>query len=149
MKKSYIIVLMFMSILFGSCETGLKPINYGVEQCASCKMIISDKRFGAELVTHKGKIYKYDATECLLRTLVDEGTEKYKHLGVNHFLNPGDLFDATSSYFLVSEKLPSPMGGNLSAYVDMESVTNAQKEKGGQIYDYTQILNQYKLDYGQ
>jgi len=149
MKADYLIIPTFLVLFLSSCETGLQAINYGEEQCASCKMIISDKRFGAELVTHKGKVYKYDATECLLRTIVDEGQEKFKHFGVSHFESPGELKDALSSFYLVSENLPSPMGGNLSAYVNKENALNFQSKYPGKIFSFEEILNQYRNDFGQ
>ena len=32
-------------------------------------MTIVDPRYGAELVTTKGKVYKYDAVECLINSV--------------------------------------------------------------------------------
>ena len=43
-----------------------EEINYGVDACAYCKMNIVDPKFGAELITKKGRVYKFDAIECMV-----------------------------------------------------------------------------------
>ena len=149
LRRYTYLFLCICALGFISCETGLQPINYNIEQCASCKMIISDKRFGAELVTHKGKVYKYDATECLLRTLVENGLDKYEHIGINYFTAPGKLVDGRGAYFLVSKNIPSPMGGNLSAYPSHPEATKFKVEQGGDIFTFDEILKEYTMVYGQ
>ena len=61
MIKNLMMLLVFSVFMFSGCSLEPKPIEYGEDQCDACKMRISDSRFGAELVTTKGKIYKYDA----------------------------------------------------------------------------------------
>ena len=40
---------------FQSCNAGPVPIKPGKDNCQFCKMTISDIRFGAEIITAKGK----------------------------------------------------------------------------------------------
>ena len=54
-----------MCIRDSACSKGHQPINYGEDECEFCKMMVMDKRYGAELVTDKGKIYFFDSIECL------------------------------------------------------------------------------------
>ena len=120
-------ILSVVTISLVSCSLDMKPINYNEDQCASCKMIISDKRFGAELVTNKGKVFKYDAAECMLREVAKEGKRKYARIGITHFIDPGTLKNAEEAAYLVSENRPSPMGANLSCYasrVEAEKVSH-------------------------
>lgn len=49
-----------------SCTTGPEPIRYGQDNCHHCQMTLMDKRFGAEIVTDKGKVYKFDDLNCLV-----------------------------------------------------------------------------------
>ena len=63
------IVLGLMLITGLSCSTDPEPISFGVDQCTLCRMNISDSKFGAEIVTKKGKIFKYDAAECMLNAM--------------------------------------------------------------------------------
>ena len=64
--KNIILVLSLITILISACSKGPQPINYGEDECEFCKMMVMDKRYGAELVTDKGKIYFFDSIECLV-----------------------------------------------------------------------------------
>jgi copper chaperone NosL len=86
-----IIIVLIACVLSNSCEVRPDAINYNEDQCEYCKMKISDTRFGAELVTRKGKIYKYDSAECLLRTLLENDIDKYAYKLVTDIANPKNL----------------------------------------------------------
>ena len=138
----YILSIGFFFLM--SCNTDPQPIDYGEDQCEACKMMISDKRFGAELVTMKGKIYKYDAIECLIPEVIKNGEDHYKHLLVTDYNSPGTLIDGRKSLFLVSENRPSPMGGNLSAYVADDEIKAVESLVGGNIYNWKQLIDKNK-----
>jgi len=54
-------------LLFAGCRPkGPVAIEYGQDICAFCKMIIADPRFGAEVITKTGKVYKFDSVECMV-----------------------------------------------------------------------------------
>ncbi|HEU5219058.1 MAG TPA: hypothetical protein VFU23_10390 [Gemmatimonadales bacterium] len=54
------------ALLVAACAAGgPRPIAYGKEACAFCRMTVSDPRFGAELVTTRGRVYTFDSIECL------------------------------------------------------------------------------------
>ncbi len=127
-----------------SCTQEPRPIVYGSEDCHFCMMKIMDQRFGAESITDKGKVYKFDSAECLLR-YIGEDTKKtqYQHLLVTYIDEPGLLQDATQSFYVVSENIPSPMGGNLSAYEVINFAEIATQKKGGDIYSWQEILDVY------
>ena len=75
MKKTYILFT-FLSLVILSCGISPLPIDYNHDECAYCKMKIADARFGAELVTSKGKVFKFDSAECLIWSYInDENTE--------------------------------------------------------------------------
>lgn len=146
MKILSLVALLFF---FCSCEIKLVPIKYGEEECSSCKMIISDAQFGAELVSDKGKVFKYDAAECLFRTLVEDSTKVYALVGVSYFSNPGSLHDAYSASYLISKNLPSPMGGFLSAFPDAATAEQFRIEYGGKTYSFDEVLDIYEEDFGE
>ena len=52
-----------------SCTVEPEPINYGGDQCEFCKMNVVDKAHAAQYVTSKGKQFKFDAIECLVREI--------------------------------------------------------------------------------
>ena len=54
------------ALLLGACAApGPRPIAYDRDVCAFCSMTVSDPRYGAELITAKGKVQTFDSIECL------------------------------------------------------------------------------------
>jgi copper chaperone NosL len=124
-----------------ACEVSPSAIEYDADQCNACKMTISNHRFGSELVTTKGKIYKYDAIECLMPVLKKNGEDHYAYVLVTDCNEPGTLIDARTSTFLVSENLPSPMGGYLSAYSSEAAAAKALATYGGEVFSWDALKN--------
>ena len=115
-------------LVFTSCNVGPEAINYGSDGCHFCKMTIVDKIHAAEVVTAKGKVYKFDATECMINFLNEFDTSTIALYLSNNFTNPEELIDATQATFLISKNVPSPMGAFLSAFKNKEdALTLAQK----------------------
>ena len=100
-------------------------------------MTIADSKFAAELVNTKGKAFKYDAIECLVRD--EESSKKMSGKYVCLYLEPGKFMHADSAFFLISKDLPSPMGAYLSAYSTKEDAEQIQAQKGGSIYLYPDL----------
>ena len=68
-NKMNIIFITFIFLF--SCSKDSEPINYGTDQCDHCRMTIMDKKFGAEILTKKGKAVKFDALECMINYLLE------------------------------------------------------------------------------
>jgi copper chaperone NosL len=110
-------------------------------------MTIVDRIHGAELVTKKGKVYVFDAVECMLNDLNDRPNTEVAMFLVNHYKTPAELIDATQATYLVSENLPSPMGGFLTAFSSETEAAKAQDEYGGKLYDWDGINQAYKSEH--
>lgn len=134
----YVFILLFA---FG-CTNSLEPISYGKDDCHWCQMRIMDPKFGSEAVTEKGRIYKFDSGECLLHYLNEAGVS-HSHLAVTNFDSPETFLDATSAWYLVSEAMPSPMGGNLNSFPDQESAKSYMDKVGGEVFSWEQIKQRY------
>lgn len=138
MNRIYLAVC--LSILAASCAPKADSIEYGKDGCHFCRMTIVDKIHGAELVTDKGKVYKFDAVECLVDYIHDNPDQLTSFLLVNHYDNPKELIDAQDATYLISKKLPSPMGAYLTAFVSKSRAEAVQNEKGGQLYTWDALL---------
>ena len=99
-------------------------------------MTIVEVQYGAEAVTSKGKVYKFDAIECLANFIEQEKDKSFAFLLVNGYHTPKELMDAQASHFLVSKSLPSPMGAYLTAFNERSAAEEMQKAKGGEIFDW-------------
>ena len=132
--QSIILVL----LLITACSPEAQPIQYGSDQCHFCRMTIVDKAHAAEVVTTKGKAYKFDSGECMIR-FVSNNEAEYVMILVNDFNNPGNLVNAKACTYLVSPNIPSPMGANLSAFENAEAAQQLLQEKGGELYDWESV----------
>lgn len=142
MKNS--ILILFTSLILISCEKKIEPIDYGEESCAYCSMTIVDEAYAAQLVTQKGKNYKFDSAECMIHFL-EENEQEMMHVLTADYNHPGDLIDATSATFLVSENVSSPMAANIAVFKTEEDAKAAQKELTGQLFNWNQIREHIHL----
>lgn len=113
-----------LSIIMLGCSTIPNEIAFGEDQCVYCRMTISNPKYGALLVTEKGRVRKYDATECMINDL-HENEIVYQKLLVIANDQPKKLIEAESSYFVISEVYKSPMGANLAAFESLGSVADS------------------------
>tara|TARA_R110002012_G_scaffold319389_2_gene539772 strand:+ start:156060 stop:156386 length:327 start_codon:yes stop_codon:yes gene_type:complete len=103
-------------------------------------MTIVDKVHAAEIVTKKGKVYKFDATECMVNFMNDFDNSEIQLYLTNHFNEPEVLIDATKATFLISKNVPSPMGAFLTAFKTKQEAEAVQTEQGGDIYTWDTLL---------
>ena len=104
-------------------------------------MIISDPRYGSELVTVKAKVYKFDSVECLAAFLSDPNIkeEDIHSLWVTDFFMPRTLIDARRATFLQSPQLASPMGLNLTALATHSAAVELSRDYPGTIIDWPNV----------
>lgn len=136
--------LILLSFVFVSCTVKVQPIEYGADDCDFCKMGIVDAKHAAQLVTTKGKNYKFDAIECMLHYLADttHPEKEYQHILVADIRNPGTLIPAEQAHFIISKNIPSPMGAFLSATQTKEDAQKLLDEFTGDRYSFTAIRQQ-------
>lgn len=111
-------------VLLSSCSMGPQPIRIGQDNCDFCKMTISDNRFGAEIVTKKSKVYKFDDEHCIIAFLNSKKTSK-EQIGEIYFVsfsNPHQLINVEHAYFLHSPSFKTPMNGNIAAFIHEDSL---------------------------
>lgn len=122
-----------VTIIVTACSKQPQPINYGEEECEFCKMMVMDKRYGAELVTDKGKIYFFDSIECLIGYIENKNISKkdYSSLWVSNYADPGNIIDASNAIYLKNDELRSPMGLNALAVETLEQFDPIFNQYGG------------------
>ena len=141
--KTTMIILLLTSML-SACSNGPKTINYGTDGCDFCKMTISDKRFGGELLTRKGKAYKFDDMHCInsfLQSNVIDSAD-IAEIYLVDFSRPGTFIISEESIFLKSEDLRSPMGGNIAAFKEKDSMAKFIQQYPGESLSWNEIKKQ-------
>jgi copper chaperone NosL len=139
--KSQFLTTLFIGILFllNSCSTAPKKIDYGNDGCHYCKMTIVDQIYGAELITDKGKTFKFDALECLINFAKDNSAIQNSSLYTNYYEVPTEFISVEEATFLISKNLPSPMGANLTAFKNPSNASAILKEKDGKLYNWEEL----------
>ena len=131
--KKIILFFSLMMLVISSCSKQPESIAYGEDECEFCKMIVMDKRYGAELVTDKGKIYKFDSVECLVGYIDNKklNEKDYSSVWVGNYSNPGNLIDASKAIYLKNDELRSPMGLNVLAVETQDQFDVIFEKDGG------------------
>jgi len=144
--KSLTIIGVIWLLVLSACKSDPKPIVYGSEGCNFCSMTIVDKQHAAQFMTKKGRSYSFDATECMLNYLRDVEPETVALYRVNDYNNPGVFVDATKATYLISEKIPSPMGAFLTAFSSKDEASKAQLDNSGTIYTWLELKDKFKKE---
>lgn len=131
--KNTTLLLALLTILLNGCSTKPEPIKVGTDNCYFCKMTITDAKFAAEIVTKKGKIYKFDDIHCVQGFLKTKAIDKSSISATyfTDFTNPSNLLNAQQSYLLKSEQIKSPMNGNIAAFSNIDSFKKYQQQYNG------------------
>lgn len=140
--KAVFFLMLSVGFIIASCnDPAPRPINYGSDQCATCRMDISDPKYGAEVVTTTGKTFVFDSPECMIE--FTRGTEvdssQVHSLWVTDFINPGTLIEAHSAWYLKSDMIHSPMGLNVAAFTSKEAADRARINFVGTVLRYTAV----------
>ena len=127
------IILMNIVLFVTSCSTKPEPLIYGTDICHFCKMTLMDNKYGAELVTNKGKVYKFDDLNCFLNFYHSgyENSEDFQHKLVVDYANPGKLIEAANGFYLKSTELRTPMNSQVAAFETKQSMDIFKKQWKG------------------
>ena len=142
MNTKYLIPIVTFSlfILVISCKIAPKKIAYGSDHCQFCDMTVVDKTHAAEYVTKKGKPYVFDAIECMINyQQKNDIKEELAFILVANYNHPGKLINANEATYLISDKIKSPMGANLSAFASKKEAQIVQKKFGGKLYTWIDL----------
>jgi copper chaperone NosL len=133
------IVLFF----FSSCEVKPQPIAYGKDVCDDCRMTIMDPKFGAEILTKKGRMYKFDDARCIAHFIKTSrvDTADIKQVVFVDYNNSKNFMDAGKLVFVVSPEMQSPMNSNAAAVSDSQIAANMLAGKEGKIKNWEDLLN--------
>lgn len=113
MKNLSYLLLLFIVISCGTKEAD--PIKLSVNGCEYCKMKISDGKFGAELITAKGRIYKFDDMHCMINYHKENQGSKVQSFYIHDFNQDNVLIPAETAFYIKDGEINSPMHGNIIA----------------------------------
>lgn len=141
-----VVVAASFFIFFTSCSTKPEPFNYGKDVCYTCKMGIVDPKFGGEVITKKGKVYKFDDMICMTRFL-KSGEVKEDQIRQNvtiNFQKQNDFIHVNNATFYVSPDLKSPMGGNAAGFISQQEAESFKGQGNGQIMNWDELYKTFQ-----
>jgi copper chaperone NosL len=101
------LVLSLLALAALACQDASSPVDpvWGKQACASCSMLVSDRRYAAQLVTDDGTRVFFDDPGCMA-TWIAEGRAHAQRMWV--YGAAGTWIDARAARFVRDQ--PSPMG---------------------------------------
>jgi copper chaperone NosL len=129
-----------LAFLFSSCVSdGPQTININKDNCAHCKMTIAEEHFAAELITEKGRVYKFDDISCLFAFRKDNEDKKMKNTYVHYYPGTNELISAETAFYIKSSELRSPMAGNIAAFKTEAEANEYKLKLKGEFFDWNSV----------
>jgi copper chaperone NosL len=114
---------LLLSLSIFSCSNNqVVPLKLNVDNCNYCKMTIADGKFGAEIITKKGRAYKFDDIMCMAKYCKENGTTKIGSYYVSDYQQDNTLIPAETAFFLSGRTIQSPMRGGIIAFSSKNEV---------------------------
>lgn len=128
-------------VLVIGCDVKPEPFAYGKDLCEDCKMTIMEPHFGAEIITKKGRIFKFDDVHCAVNYIQKKkiNPADIKQTLFIDYNNEAAFVEASTAHFVTSEKLNSPMNSNTAAFANKEAAAKKAAETNGTVKDWTEV----------
>jgi copper chaperone NosL len=131
-------VLVGVVFLWPAADVGPRPITFGRDTCARCRMHLSQPGFGGELRDHRGALTTYDDIGCLLLAMVAmrrevPGAWVEDHAG-------GGLVPLLSAVLVRGEQIVTPMGFGIVAFADADAARRFVAARGGRVLAVEELL---------
>ena len=134
--------LFILLLTFSSCiNPKSEPIKLNADKCDNCGMTISDVKFAAELVTNKGRVYKFDDIACMIK-YSNENKEKTtsSEFYVSDYIGTHELIMTKNASYIKEETLKSPMGGNTAAFSNTDSAAVWSKKRNTTVTSWDALI---------
>jgi copper chaperone NosL len=130
-----------LGVMLTSCgASGPQPIDLNNDNCDFCKMSISDKRFACEMVTAKGRVYKFDDVTCMVHYKKENKDKSEKAtFFVSDFLSPFALVSTDKLTLLKGETIEGPMGGTIAAFSRADSASVYKNKLSAEIVSWQSV----------
>ncbi|MBF2708136.1 nitrous oxide reductase accessory protein NosL [Flavobacterium soyangense] len=108
--------LLLSFFIFSCSNKEVVPLKLNVDNCDFCKMSIAEGKYGAEVITKKGRVYKFDDIMCMVNYCKENADTKIEVYYVNDFAQENNLIPAETAFFLSGGAIQSPMHGGVVAF---------------------------------
>ncbi len=117
-----------------SCQkSGPQDFDLGKDQCDNCRMTITEQKYATQLITQKGRAYKFDDIMCMN---MYESSNPDKATNAKTYVidfPSGKFLEKAKATFIKGGSIKSPMGGNTQAYQDKAAAQKAAATLGASL----------------
>ena len=105
-------------------------------------MTITDTKYGAEIITQKGKAYKFDDVHCVLAFMQSKMIEEkeIKDIYLVDYAGDHSLVKAGESFLLQGEDIHGPMNGNVIAFKSEDSLKGTAVQLKGSTTSWDKLI---------
>lgn len=137
--KSFLVSAFAVAVLSSCASNRPAEIHYGQDHCDYCNMGIADKSFASQLITSKGKAFKFDSIECLAGFFITAETTTTQNatLWITNMNAPGSFVRLDSATLVMNELHKSPMGIGLLGFASDLDAKSYMADNGGQVLNWT------------
>ncbi|QOW11627.1 hypothetical protein Q73A0000_15225 [Kaistella flava (ex Peng et al. 2021)] len=122
-----------MIVLAACSKTGPQEIAVGKDQCDNCKMTITEPKYATELITKKGRLYKFDDIACM-KDYENSNAETTGNATTYVADFPtGQFIESSTATLIKGGEIKSPMGGNTQAFKNKSDADKAASDLGATI----------------
>jgi copper chaperone NosL len=108
----------------------------------SVKMTISNSKFAAQLITQKGRHYKFDDIACMIQFAKSNTVVPYEAFFVNDYLKDNSFIPVEKSFLLKGGTINSPMRGNC-CFCNNGQTTRISKPTACRSHHLKEVYNSY------
>lgn len=127
-------------LLLSACSNAKPtPLIVNKDQCEFCKMTVADNRFGAESISKKGRIYKFDDIKCMIA--FNKANEKINMTQqyVIDYSSKNQFIQVNKAWYIIHESIKSPMGSNTAAFAIKEAAMAQAKSISAELISWEQL----------
>ena len=128
------------AVMIACAPQAPREIQLGVEECAFCRMTITDARFGGQVMSATGRIDTFDSVECLASYVLSMDEAERPQAWVSDYSDPGSFLAVGDAQFVYGGSIHSPMGLALAAFPASRDQGELQGSFGGEVLDWDGVL---------
>ena len=140
-RTAEVVAAATFAVALSACTAGPEAFAYGKDLCEDCKMTIMEPQYGAEIITLKGRVFKFDDIHCIVNYI---NKDKIKESDIKQIVfvdyNNRDVFvEAANASFVTSPQLKSPMNSNTAAFATTEAAQQTAARVNGTVMNWNTV----------
>ena len=103
-----------------------------------------EPRFGAEIITKKGKIFKFDDAHCVANYISNKKIDQnnIKQTLFIDYSTESSFVKGEEAWFVVSPKLKSPMNSNAAAFPSRDAADKKAAKVSGAVKNWKSLAQE-------